>query len=1103
MANIAPVSLIATSNVTGNAGEPFCVVIGTAANPVAGKLNLFRDADGDTLALTAVMKNANGTTSPIPSWLSLNNGMFRGTPPAGTSGTFSIQLTASDGKGGLATSVVNFGVTPKNIAPVVANAIATQIATETKAFSFTVPANTFTDANGDTLTLTTCVVNANGSAGLLPSWLKFDATTRTFAGTPPVGSPALNLQVSASDGKGGVVSTRFILSNPAKNSAPVVANLIANQTAGENKAFSFTIPANTFVDADKDVLTFDAFEVGSDGRERQLPSWLTLNRATGTFTGTAPAGWPDLNLRVRANDGKYGVTNAHFTLSTPANTAPTLTRTIAYQFAVEGQAFSFTVPTNTFVDANGDTLSYTLVVRNNDGTTSALPSWLTFNASTLTLTGTPPAGTPDLILKLTANDGRGGSISTVLGLGTPMPNFAPVVANAIAKQTADESKAFSFTVPTNTFTDANGDTLSYTTSVVNADGTTSALPSWMTFNASTRTFTGTPPAGTPDLNLRVTANDGKGGITSTQFTLSTPANNAPTLTGTISSQSAVEGLAWSLKIPANTFVDADKDVLNITAGVVNTDGTISALPSWLKFDVATQTFSGTPPVGSSDLKVQVMANDGRGGSALTSFVIVTPTPGLMSKLTDAGIKADMLTALADGAVSHAEVLKVLQDAAKAGITGEELADLRTIVSYWQTAGSTMTSYDHFTMDAVVNGNVANQWYHGGAATAQTLGNMVVGSTEAQANMLIGKWELGTDLSALSVRNTKYKDASLVKGVTLAGKVDLPTALFGATGSPQITDIRQGYIGDCYLLTSLNCMVAMEPNAIKDMIADNGDGTYGVRFYSGSTGQEQWVTVNKSLVVDGGWGNLVNEQGGALWTKVIEKGYVQFQELDTSLHSGQASADSNNWGSIAGGGFSEPLIEMTGKGVVAEYNANSSNWDSYKSNFIAAINNGQEVWVGSYKETRGANTAKDFIGWHAFAITGYDVASGNFVVTNPWGTGGINEVNPINNAYGYNWQFKASMAEMKAARVIVDVIGPAGTAYNYEKQFVGAVDSATAVAPTAVAPVDSTTMLTLMGQSLVYADTVGSNSVSVNLLNDQTKSNVASLVASSGSRSMLG
>ncbi len=90
-----------------------------------------------------------------------------------------------------------------------------------------------------------------------------------------------------------------------------------------------------------------------------------------------------------------------------------------------GKAFSWTVPPRALVDADTDTL--TLTITKADGT--ALPSWLTFNGTTLT--GTPPAGATDLVLRVTATDPWGAAAQQLLNLNVEDPNEAPVVNYAV------------------------------------------------------------------------------------------------------------------------------------------------------------------------------------------------------------------------------------------------------------------------------------------------------------------------------------------------------------------------------------------------------------------------------------------------------------------------------------------------------------------------------------------------------------------------------------------------------------------------------------------------------------------------------------------------
>jgi hypothetical protein len=96
-------------------------------------------------------------------------------------------------------------------------------------------------------------------------------------------------------------------------------------------------------------------------------------------------------------------------------------------------------------------------------------------------------------------------------------NVAPALANALVNQTVQASGALSYAFASNTFNDPEAAPLTY--SAVLADG--SALPGWLTFTASTRTFAGTAPAVEEQtvLTVRVTAADIYGRTASGTFTI--------------------------------------------------------------------------------------------------------------------------------------------------------------------------------------------------------------------------------------------------------------------------------------------------------------------------------------------------------------------------------------------------------------------------------------------------------------------------------------------------------------------------------------------------------------------------------------------------------
>jgi VCBS repeat-containing protein len=68
---------------------------------------------------------------------------------------------------------------------------------------------------------------------------------------------------------------------------------------------------------------------------------------------------------------------------TPLNDSPVVSSAIAMQTARANTAFNFTIPGNSFLDIDGDSLSYS--VTRADGT--PIPAWLSFNPATNTLSG--------------------------------------------------------------------------------------------------------------------------------------------------------------------------------------------------------------------------------------------------------------------------------------------------------------------------------------------------------------------------------------------------------------------------------------------------------------------------------------------------------------------------------------------------------------------------------------------------------------------------------------------------------------------------------------------------------------------------------------------
>ena len=214
-------------------------------------------------------------------------------------------------------------------------------------------------------------------------------------------------------------------------------------------------------------------------------------------------------------------------------------------------------PTFTSATVNGSTLVVTLsedlgtagslvnsaftVKKGTSGTTQTLSGTPSISGSTVTLTLATAVTASDTAVKVAYTKPTSGSANKLIDkFGNETATFPdqavtnnttvnnpPTVANAIPDQSATVGTAFSYTFPANTFNDTNAtDTLTYTAK--KADD--SALPTWLAFDPTTRTFSGTPTAA-ETVSVKVTASDGTASV-SDEFDIVVRAadNTAPTVT---------------------------------------------------------------------------------------------------------------------------------------------------------------------------------------------------------------------------------------------------------------------------------------------------------------------------------------------------------------------------------------------------------------------------------------------------------------------------------------------------------------------------------------------------------------------------------------------
>ncbi|MEN9360695.1 MAG: hypothetical protein RL095_2230, partial [Verrucomicrobiota bacterium] len=349
-------------------------------------------------------------------------------------------------------------------------------------------------------------------------------------------------------------------------------------------------------------------------------------------------------IRVVANytDGHSHSESVLSPLSSPVanvNDAPSLASAIPDQTATEDSPFSYVLPSAAFADVDaGDSLTYSAKLEGG----SPLPLWLNFNAGTQTFSGTPlnfHVGSLNIVV--TATDNGGLKVSDTFTLTVNNSNDAPTVAAPISGQSATEDSAFSFTIPLGTFADVDAsDSLSFSASLANGN----PLPSWLNFNAATRTFSGTPlNADVGVIGIKVVASDISGASVSNSFLLNVAdTNDAPMLLNPIADQSATQDSLFTFVLPPDSFADIDAgDALSFSATLQNG----SPLPSWLNFNPITRSFSGTPANADLGLiDVTVTAKDSSNLSVSDTFSLnvanINDAPTLLNAIANQAVNED-------------------------------------------------------------------------------------------------------------------------------------------------------------------------------------------------------------------------------------------------------------------------------------------------------------------------------------------------------------------------------------------------------------------------------------------------------------------------------
>ena len=310
----------------------------------------------------------------------------------------------------------------------------------------------------------------------------------------------------------------------------------------------------------------------------------------------------------------------------------------------------------------------------------------------------------------------------------------------------------------------------------------------------------------------------------------------------------------------------------------------------------------------------------------------------------------------DGLIDRSDMLALFTSAEDDGVLDAvEFSDLQAITA--KTSLFDNLEYVAKLSSYVVAGNAANAQYQG-----QSLGNLAAGSSSIQLQNLVNKWFLGLDRPATPSNYAPISGTLFVDG-------------------PSYTDVNQGNVRDCYILSSLAETALKTPAAITNMFIINGDGTYTLRFYNNT--QAEYVTVDSYLPVDGadvlvyaGIGKRANDPANELWVSLAEKAYAQINEMGW-LRPFISGNGQNNYAAIAGGYIYAALGQITGQATAA---FNMTLVPTNFALFVDAYN--QNKLIGFSSKSAPASAA--VVANHAYAVVSYNEADQTITLFNPWG-----------------------------------------------------------------------------------------------------------------------
>ena len=428
-------------------------------------------------------------------------------------------------------------------------------------------------------------VTYNLHLNTLPTGLTFDPSTRTISGTPTQSIPWTSFELRAEDATGTARSRQFRIRVKSAAALPFSGQISDQEYTRNTPITTLTLPEAT----------------GGTGPytytiSGSLPHGLSFNGSARTLGGTPTVVHAASKYTFTAKDaaGRTGTLTFNITVYS----APTLSGTISNEAYTLNQA----IKTLTFPSATGGTapLTYKLLPKE--------PTGLTFNPTARSLSGTPTSAQAAKTYTYQVEDANGATASLTFNIAV---NSSLTLGKPADQAFTQNHKITDLVLPA-----ASGGTLPYTYTLMPAE------PNGLTFDAITRTLSGTPTAVQAAKTYTYVATDANGAVASSTFDLAV--NAALSLPGTISN------LVYKQNHPSTAITRPAA-----TGGTTPVTYRIyPSLPQGLSFNAATRTISGTATVVQAATTYTYEARDANGATASTTFSIEVTSALAVGAISD-------------------------------------------------------------------------------------------------------------------------------------------------------------------------------------------------------------------------------------------------------------------------------------------------------------------------------------------------------------------------------------------------------------------------------------------------------------------------------------